>query len=152
MPKVRSGELEHQWRFGGTTLWVTEGRQNRFPTRIAEAEFPRAYTGPFRESVDILSYQARRADVADERLFLPTTVHMTTVGPWPHWLLMGRSPGQVLWTGDGEKYRIMADVPEAVRAACERHYPGFVADPFGLDPTRYSVAATMRRLRAAGRL
>lgn len=152
LPESRSRASERKWQEGGDTLWVTEERQNKFPSRIDESEFPSAFTGSFRESVDILTYQARRGDFLGHARFVPATVHMTSVSPWPHWLLMGRAPGHVLWSGHGEKYSRMVDVPDSVRTSCELFYPGFVSDPFGLDSATFGVAATMRRLRAAGRL
>jgi hypothetical protein len=129
LPPVRTGELHHDWGGGATTLWVSEGRQNIFPAGIDEAEFPRAFAGNSRVSVDILTYQARRADFDRRSSWVPVTLHMTTNGPWPYWLMMGRRAGTVIWTGHGEKYRSIGVVPQRLRDTCERIYPGFLADP-----------------------
>lgn len=152
LPAERTGTIAHEWMTGGTTLWVSEARRNVFPSGIDEAEFPKAYNGTTRVSTDVLSYQARRSDFDRRTPSVPATIHMTTNGPWPFWLMMGRRAGGVIWIGHGEKYASMAAVPEPIRAGCESVYPGFVADPFKFPEREYGTAATMRRLRAAGKI
>ena len=152
LPAVRNGAMHQDWGRGGTTIWVSEGRQNVFPSGIDEAEFPRAYAGPNRVSVDILTYHAHLADFVRATPSVPVTIHMTTNGPWPFWMMMGRRAGTVIWTGHGEKYARLSDVPKPLLAACEQVYPGFVRDPFAFPQRDFGTGATMRRLRAAGRI
>lgn len=152
LPALRNGTFDLDWGRGGSTIWVSEGRQNVFPAGIDEAEFPKAYAGPQRVSVDILTYQGQIADFERNLPSVPVTIHMTTNGPWPYWLMMGRRAGAVLWTGHGEKYGSRAALPAKLRTACEQVYPGFMADPFSFPQRDYGTAATMRRLQMAGKL
>lgn len=152
LPAVREGVLDLEWGGGRESLWVTEARRNVFPSGVDEIEFPKAVASAQRVSADVLTYQARRADFARPGPSIPATLHMTTDGPWPFWMMMGRRAGRVLWVGHGEKYATMAAVPNEVRVGCETTYPGFVADPFAFPQRDFGTAATMRRLRAAGKI
>ncbi len=152
LPPVREGARDDVWMHGGKTLWVSETRRNVFPSGIDEGLYPRAYNGPNRVSADVLTYQAAIADFARNTPWVPATVHMTTNGPWPLWLMMGRRAGGVIWTGHGEKYAAMSDIPAALRSQCDAVYPGFTANPDVFPERDFGTAATMTRLRAAGKL
>jgi hypothetical protein len=141
------------WRTDGIDVWVAESRFNEFPSAIAEAEFPRAYGGPERKSVDILTCRANARDVANNSLAsVPAQITLMTDAPWPLWLMRGRAPGGVLWQGFGRKYASLRDIPAQLTRATESTYPGFLRDPWGFPEFEYGTAAQMNRLRAAGKL
>jgi hypothetical protein len=152
LPAMREGSIKLDWRTGNRRVFATESRFNSFPAGITESEFPRAYAGPNRLSVDILTYEAAEADLAGPAAFVNSSLHMTSDGPWPYWLMMGRRPGGVLWVGNGWKYRTMARAPDEIKLTTEQVYPGFVADPWSFSPTEFGTAAQLRRLRAAGKI
>lgn len=153
LPAARSGALRLDWRTSDTDIWVTEQRPNRFPAGITEAEFPRAWAGPVRESVDILTYRARLADfAAPNAAFTPATLAMMTDAPWPLWMMMGKRPGRVLWQGFGAKYRTLAEVPAVNRRTIDAVYPGFLDDPWKFPRADWGTAAQLRRLKRAGRI
>ncbi len=152
LPTSRTGAIKLDWRSGNGRVFVTESRFNSFPAGITEAEFPRAYAGPDRLSVDILTYEASETDLARRTPLVKSTLHMTSDGPWPYWLMMARRPGGVLWVGNGWKYRTTSSVPDEIKATTEKVYAGFVADPWSFSQTEFGTAAQLRRLRAAGRL
>jgi hypothetical protein len=141
------------WRSSATDIWVTESRYNFFPSSITEAEFPAAYAGPIRPSVDILTYRASVRDFADRRLAsVPGTLTMVSDTPWPLWMMMGRRGGSAYYMGHGQKYRSLRALPAITRTAIERAYPGFLADPWAFDSEPWGTAAQMRRLRAEGKM
>ena len=150
LPLERSGRWHLDWHTSDTDIWVTETRRNAFPSGITEVEFPRAYAGPIRNSVDILTYRARIADFSSGRRFVPSQLAMLSDTPWPLWMMMGRRPGQVLWHGFGGKFRQLSDVPAQARRAVETAFPGFLDDPWSFDVGSWGTAAQMRRLKAQG--
>jgi len=153
LPLLRTGLFHLDWHTSDTDIWVTETRRNAFASGITEEEFPRAYAGPVRHSVDILTYRARIADfVREPRLTVPSQLAMLSDTPWPLWMMMGRRPGQVLWHGFGAKYARLSDVPPRARRAIEASYPGFLEDPWAFDVGSWGTAAQLRRLKDAGQI
>jgi len=153
LPKERSGIKQLDWRTSATDIWVTESRFNSFPSAITETEFPRAFSGETRYSVDILTYRAKARDFADNTLpSVPSTLTMVSDTPWPLWLMMGKRPGGVIWHGFGEKYKQLSDIPDVNRRAVDIAYPGFLDDPWGFKSAEWGTAAQLRRLRAQGLL
>jgi Protein of unknown function (DUF1838) len=141
------------WRTDDEDVWVTESRYNVFPSAISEAEFPRAYSGPVRKSVDVLTYRASANDFANEAFAsVPAHITLMTDAPWPLWMMRGRAPGGVLWQGFGRKYASLSAVPAAMAAATEAVFPGFMRDPWAFPEFEYGTAAQLRRLRAAGKI
>jgi hypothetical protein len=152
-PAPRTGKKVLDWRVSDTDLWVSEIRNNVFPSGISEEEFPRAYSGPERKSIDILTYRAKRKDFANARLAsVPATVQMVTDGPWPLWLMMAKRPGGVIWNGFGQKMRDFSQLSDSLKRGCEEAYPGFLKDPWPFPEREFGTAAQLRRLRAAGKL
>lgn len=153
LPEKRDGKIALDWRVTDQTVRVTEARYNRFPSSITEEEFPRAYTGPHRDSVDIITYEADYAAFADKTIdSVPAAVHMISDTPWQFWLMMGRRPGHAVWNGYGRKYANFAAFPARFRETVETYSPGFLADPWNFPVERYGTAAQMRRLKAEGKL
>jgi hypothetical protein len=153
LPEKREGRIALEWRVADHSIRVTESRYNRFPSSISEEEFPRAYTGPNRDSVDVISYEAERAAFDDRRRdSIAASVHMISDTPWQFWLMMGRRPGHAVWNGYGKKYANFAALPPRFRETVEDFSPGFLADPWNFPVERYGTAAQMRRLKAEGRL
>jgi hypothetical protein len=152
-PEAPIAPTHRDWRTSDTDVWMTESRYNSFPSGIREDEFPRAYAGPMRNSVDVLTYRARIADFSDHgRTFVPSTLTMMTDAPWPLWMMMGRPAGGVFWHGQGAKYPALDDVPAINRQAIEAVYPGFLAGPWRFPAAEWGTAAQLRRLRDAGEL
>jgi Protein of unknown function (DUF1838) len=153
LPKERSGIKQLDWRTSSTDIWVTESRFNSFPSSITEKEFPRAFSGDIRHSVDILTYRAKAVDFADASMAsVPSTLTMVSDTPWPLWLMMGKRPGGAIWHGFGQKYRQLSDLPDVNRRAVDMAYAGFLDDPWGFASAEWGTAAQLRRLRAQGLL
>jgi len=151
LPAKRSGLKQLDWRSSASDIWVTESRFNSFPSSITEEEFPRAFSGAVRYSVDILTYRAKTSDFANAKLTsVPSTLTMMSDTPWPLWLMMAKRPGGVIWHGFGQKYARMSDLPDANRRAVNAAYPGFLADPWAFSNAEWGTAAQLRRLRAEG--
>jgi len=139
------------WRTDGNEVWVTESRFNIFPSSITEQEFPRAYSGPERRSVDVLTYSTSATAFADSSISaLPARVSLLSDAPWPLWLMRGRAAGGVLWQGFGRKYARFAEMPDAARRAVDSVHAGFLDEPWKFPELEFSTAAQLRRLRAAG--
>ena len=151
--RPKAGQTSRLWRSSATDVWVTESRYNHFPSSITEAEWPRSYAGPIRDSVDILTYRAKAADFADKRLDnVPVTITMVSDTPWPLWMLMGKRGGVAIYHGSGQKYRSLRDLPPITQRAVDTAYPGFLDDPWAFDATPWGTVAQMKRLRAEGKM
>lgn len=152
LPLERSGRWHLDWHVSDTDIWVTETRRNSFPSGITQEEFPRAYAGPIRHSVDILTYRARIGDFLSGAAYIPSQLAMLSDTPWPLWMMMGRRPGHVLWQGFGGKFNALSDIPVEARRAIEATYPGFLSDPWRFEAAEYGTAAQLRRLKVEGRI
>jgi hypothetical protein len=153
LPPQRSGRKALDWRASDTDVWVSESRFNTFPSGVTEQEFPRAYSGPERKSVDILTYRAAAAEFLDERRkAVLAQVQMVSDTPWPLWMMMGKRPGHVIWNGFGKKYPDFSALPQLVREQTEQVYPKFIGDPWAFPERDYSTINGLRRLKAAGKL
>ena len=152
LPPTRSGRIQLDWRASNDDIWVTEARRNSYPSNITEAEFPRAYAGPVRDSVDILTYRARIRDFRRDASFTPATLTMLSDAPWPLWMMMAKRLGGVLWHGFGTKYRTLGEVPAVHRRTIDAVYPGFLQDPFLFPAAEWGTAAQLRRLKRDGRM
>lgn len=153
LPEGGGTPTPRDWRSSASDVWFTESRYNQFPAGISADEFPRAYAGPMRRSVDILSYRASARDFADPSLAsVPSTLTMVSDTPWPLWMMMGGEPGGAIWHGFGQKYASLADLPNVNRRLIEAAYPGFLDDPWSYPHARWGTAAQLRRLRDEGRL
>ncbi len=150
LPLERRGRQHLDWHVSDTDIWVTETRRNSFPSGITQEEFPRAYAGPVRHSVDILTYRARIEDFRSRALHVPSQLAMLSDTPWPLWMMMGGRPGHVLWHGFGGRFRRLSDIPIKAHAAIEATYPGFLADPWRFDAAAFGTAAQLRRLKGEG--
>jgi hypothetical protein len=151
--KPKAAQTSRLWRSSATDIWVTESRYNYFPSSITEAEWPRSYAGPVRNSVDILTYRAKAADFANPRLdTVPVTLTMVSDTPWPLWMLMGKRPGMAIYHGSGQKYRTLREMPTITQRAIDMAYPGFLDDPWTFPSEAWGTVAQMRRLRAEGKL
>jgi Protein of unknown function (DUF1838) len=153
LPPTRSGQFKLNWRASDTDIWVTESRFNTYPSIITASEFPKAYSGPMRKSVDVLTFRGKAHDFADQTAqFMPSELTMMSDAPWPLWMMMGARAGGVLWHGFGQKYRTMQDLPRSLKGPIEAAYPSFLADPWGFPSDQWGTAAQMRRLRWEGKL
>jgi Protein of unknown function (DUF1838) len=151
--KPKAAQTSRLWRSSATDIWVTESRYNYFPSSITEAEWPRSYASPVRNSVDILTYRTKAVDFANPRLDnVPVTLTMVSDTPWPLWMLMGKRPGIAIYHGSGQKYRKLRDLPEITQRAIDKAYPGFLDDPWTFPSEEWGTVAQMRRLRAEGKI
>jgi hypothetical protein len=153
LPPQRSGRKNLDWRASDTDVWVSESRFNTFPAGVTEEEFPLAYSGPERKSVDILTYRTSRAEFGDERAKgVLAQVQMVSDTPWPLWMMMAKRPGHVLWNGFGKKYPSFDALPALVRTQTEQVYPKFIADPWAFPEREFSTLNGLKRLKAAGKI
>ncbi|MDX2222328.1 MAG: DUF1838 family protein [Rhodospirillaceae bacterium] len=152
-PERITGHIPSSFSSDGRDIWTTESRANEFGAGIAEEEFPEAYAGPVRKSADVATYRADRAAILDPSVpFVRASLQFVADTPWVLWMMMGRSPGHMMWIGQGTKFETRAELPADVCARVEQVHPGFLADPWGLKATAYSTVRQLRDLRAAGRI
>jgi hypothetical protein len=137
----------------GVEIWATESRANDFGSGISEEEFPEAYAGKVRRSADVACYRANAAAVCDPTIpFVRASMDFVADTPWVLWMMMGKSPGHMVWIGQGTKFEQVTDLPADIAARVEQVHPGFLADPWGMKATAYSTVKQMRDLRAAGKI
>ncbi|MGQ3230494.1 MAG: DUF1838 family protein [Blastomonas fulva] len=141
-------------RRGGTSraiAWLdnevsaTEVRENSFPSGITEAEFPRAYAGPLRRSMDILTHRTSVQQISTTAPFVSTVNTMLTDAPWPLWMMMGKADGHVIWHGFGSKYRSLQDIPSKQRQLIDAAYDGFLSNPSSFPRAEWNSVAQLKR-------
>jgi len=155
LPKtdVIVGRISPAFESDGTDIWATESRANEFGAGISETEFPEAYAGAIRRSADVACYRANKAAICDTSIpFVRAITDFVADTPWTLWMMMGKSPGHMVWIGQGTKFETRGELPASVAARVEQVHPGFLADPWGMKVTTYLTVTQMRALRAAGKI
>ena len=147
------GTIARDFVSDATDIWTSESRANEYGAGISEEEFPEAYAGKVRRSADVATYRARKAAILDPSVpFVPSSLDFVADTPWMLWMMMGRTPGHMVWVGQGSKFATMPELPDDVKRRVEMVHPTFLADPWAIKPTAYLTALQMRALRAAGKI
>lgn len=93
--------LLHWSDFSPDTVLVHEGGNAYYPNLLDPAKWPRESAGKFVQATELFRYFIRRADLDNPRLTrLPHNGVWIRVTPWLPWMLMGMTPGHIMYEGE----------------------------------------------------
>ena len=129
--KPRKIPLIFPWKqFGADTLSLSTDMHLYYPNSLDPNKFVRESSGPMVQVTEMMRYNVSKKDLENPDLTtVPYSGTWVRVTPWLPWMLMGQTPGHVLYNGSmvgGSTTDIIS--PQALEYAKE-HYPQFLEAP-----------------------
>ena len=116
--------------------------RDSYPNRLDPETWPRESAGKMIQTSELFRYFIRRADLEDPaKTHVPANGSWVRVQPWLPWMLMGQTPGHVLYDGVFRSYRDTKYFPEPVLERIRSR----------LSLIHISARSSSLRLRAPGR-
>jgi hypothetical protein len=124
-----------------------------YPNALSEADFPEESTGPTYLASEHFIFFARRADlVSDVQRSTPGHHAWFRTGPWLPWMKMGKTPGYLIYSGQGNKYASFDELPAAVKAYTKKNHPTYVTAPDSFYQPNETSWTYYGKLKKAGKL
>ncbi len=122
--------LQHWMELGPDTIVMVEDGHGYYPNRLDPAHWPRESSGPMIQSSELFRYFISRADLEDPtKTHLPHNGSWVRVQPWLPWMLMGTTPGHVMYDGVFRPSRTLDYFSAPVLAHMREHYPDYFTAP-----------------------
>jgi hypothetical protein len=122
--------LQHWMELGPDTIVMVEDGHGYYPNRLDPAHWPRESSGPMIQSSELFRYFISRADLEDPtKTHLPHNGSWVRVQPWLPWMLMGTTPGHVMYDGVFRPSRTLDYFPAPVLARMRERYPDYFTAP-----------------------
>lgn len=122
--------LRLNWALVGDNMLTLERDIHLYyKNALDPAKWPRESSGPMNRVSEMFRYVIRREDAENPALtHLPYVGFWSRVTPWLPWMLMGQSPGHVLYMGRFNSIR-PEQAPAAVLARVKERFPTFLVAP-----------------------
>jgi hypothetical protein len=116
--------------FGPDTVVVTEDFHGYYPNKLDPAKWPRESSGPMIQSSELFRYFISR-DVLENpaNTHVPHNGSWVRVQPWLPWMLMGQTPGHVMYDGIFRPSRTLDYYPPGVVERIRSRYPDYLVAP-----------------------
>ena len=119
-----------------------------YPNPIKPQDYPLESTGEMYLASEHFIYLAKLADVSDDAVVsAPTQYAWTRIGPWLPWMKMGKTPGWIVYVGNGRKLGGAATLDPVVRAYTLKNHPTFMKSPDAYSPTNETSWSYYRKQR-----
>jgi hypothetical protein len=116
--------------FGADTIVMIRDGHAYYPNRLDPAKWPRESAGPMIQSSELFRYFVSRADLEDPtKTHVPANGSWVRVQPWLPWMLMGQTPGHVMYDGIFRSYRNTDYYPKPVLERIKSRYPQYMTAP-----------------------
>ncbi len=117
-----------EWLVSGGTARFTRETRVDSPHPLDPAVWKLESSGPRFRALTLRSYSVATRDLANAALTsMPAEYSLTVLSGWLPWLLLGQTPGQLLWQAQGRKVTAVEEIPAAVRARIDRRFPELFA-------------------------
>lgn len=112
-----------------------------YPNALDPKKWPRESAGPMNRVSELFRYVINRADIENDALtHLPHTGVWNRITPWLPWMLMGQSPGHIVYAGTFSTVKGLEAVPERVAKRVRERFPTYVVAPEKwVDPSLSSL-------------
>lgn len=120
----------HWSEFGPDNLVIHEGGHAYYPNRLDPDIWPRESSGKMVQVSELFRYFVRRSDVANAKLdHLPHNGIWLRITPWLPWMLMGDTPGHVMYEGEFRPADTLAFHSPKVIDRVRKRYPQYLEAP-----------------------
>ncbi len=115
---------------GPDTVVLIRDGHGWYPNRLDPAHWPRESSGPMIQSSELFRYFISRKDLEDPtKTFLPANGSWVRVQPWLPWMLMGTTPGHVMYDGIFAANYTPDFIPAPVLERIRTKYPSYMTAP-----------------------
>ena len=112
------------------TVVLTEDFHGYFPNKLDPAHWPRESSGPMVQSSELFRYFIRKDIIEDpSRTHVPHNGSWVRITPWLPWMLMGPTPGHMMYDGVFRPSKTLDNYPPAVLARVRSKYPQYLTAP-----------------------
>jgi hypothetical protein len=123
------------------TVTLTTDIHLYYKNALDPAKWPRESAGPMNRVSELFRYVIRREDVENDTLtHLPHTGVWNRITPWLPWMLMGQTPGHIVYAGTFSSVKSIDKVPANVAQRVKERWPLYMAAPDKwVDPSLSSL-------------
>lgn len=123
------------------TVVLTSDIHLYYRNALDPAKWPRESSGPMNRVSELFRYVIDRRDLEDESLtHLPHTGVWNRITPWLPWMLMGQTPGHIVYAGTFSTVAGLHVVPARVAERVRSRFPSYaVAPERWVDPSLSSL-------------
>jgi hypothetical protein len=122
--------LLHWSEFGPDTIVMVEDGHGYYPNRLDPATWPRESAGSMIQASELFRYFISRADIEDPtKTFLPHNGSWVRITPWLPWMLMGQTPGHIMYDGVFRPSKTIDYHPKPVIERIKERYPQYMTAP-----------------------
>jgi hypothetical protein len=116
--------------FGPDTIVLTQDFHGYYPNRLDPATWPRESAGPMVQSSELFRYFISREILEDPtKTHVPHNGSWVRVQPWLPWMLMGQTPGHVMYDGIFRPSRSLDYYAPGVVERIRSRYPQYLEAP-----------------------
>ncbi|MEO7774251.1 MAG: DUF1838 family protein [Steroidobacteraceae bacterium] len=124
-----------------------------YPNPLQPAQFPEESSGPTYLASEHFIYFSDTAELTSGKLpSTPTHYSWFRTGPWLPWMKMGKTPGYLLYSGQGRKYATFDELPEKIKVYTREHYPSYVTAPDRYVQPNETSWTYYAKVKTAGKL
>ncbi len=118
------------WYQAGGRIWMSRYSSGVYAQNpLNSEEWPLEFSGPDLIYSEKTTNSGLVSEMADPSILnASATYGLNVTMPWWPWLLMGRTPGHLVWNTEGVKMSSPDELPPDVRAMIERLHPRLFAD------------------------
>lgn len=118
--------IEPTWTKAGGQIWLEEISSASFDNPFNPTEWGLSSAGEKIHFGSASTYVASEKDLFDsQKKSCPYTLFWTAINSWEPWLLMGDSPGYVMWRATGVKIMDVAEIPDSIKNYAKKIQPNY---------------------------
>ncbi len=130
-PLPRTGKpFGYPWRIVAGDIWMTKSSYIEAPHWLQPGDWPLESSG---EKLIVATHSSLRSsltDVQDSRVdSAPADFAYSATSSWLPWMLMGQTPGQLIWSESGKKLFSLDEAPAAQIEMIRRVHPQWFRRP-----------------------
>lgn len=147
--KKEGKPFHYPWRVAGDDIWMSKSGYIKTAAFLDPVKWPRASSGPDLHVSQTSVLNSKLSEVEDPNVATVDAYYSyEAASSWLPWLLMGQTPGYLIWHASGKKIRAFDEAPPELIANMQKIHPVmFEKDPWK-DYT--SVFLMYRDQRPAG--
>ena len=122
--------FSYPWRIVAGDLYMTKSSYIRAPNWLPPADWPLESSGPEIIVATHSTLKAPLTEIENPRVASAhTDFFYTATSGWLPWMLMGQTPGHVIWAESGRKLMSLDDAPAEQLAMLRRVHPEWFGRP-----------------------
>ncbi len=118
------------WEVHGDRVVTSFAVHTRWPSPLTKEEWPREYGGKWYKTSEIFHIHARMSELNDPtKMKAMNTGSWTKEAPWIPWMLMGETPGRLMYITTVASLNGTEELPAHIRERTEEQFPIHLSAP-----------------------